>query len=195
MFLLEVHHGLFSDHFSLVAPSHTGWTLITSIDRDFPARDAKGKILDYSKEQVYGSCPLLREAVDLEEFDQFIHLMMSILNTAQSGLDWPAVMNKVVHEAGRVVITRHSGKHEEYPIIQFGKKKTMIRIHTFTSAVGRKVAFISHVFEKPKNSDKTPPSEQARAQTNLQGFLSAVDAGVAQLIEIQGGKNEFNKLV
>ncbi len=197
MFLLEVHHGLFSDHFSLVAPSHTGWTLITSIDKDFLARDAKGKTLHHTQEQVFAACPFFREAAALKdpEFTAFLHLVQSMLNTAESGQDWPAVMNKAVHDAGRVVIKRNSGKHEDYPIIQFGKKKTMIRIHTFTSAVGRKVAFISHVFEKPKNSDKTPSSEQARAQTNLQSFLSAVDAGVAQLIEIQGGKNEFNKLV
>lgn len=197
MFLLEVHHGLFSNPFSLVAQQHRGWTLITRIEQNFPARDARGNALSHTQEQVVAACPFLREAAALKdpEFEAFIHLMRSMLNTAQSGQDWPSVMNKAVHEAGRVAITRNSGKHEEYPIIQFGKKTTMIRIHTFTSAVGRKVAFISHVFEKPKNSDKTPRSEQARAQTNLQNFLDAVDTGKAQLIDIQGGENEFNKLV
>jgi hypothetical protein len=197
MFLLEVHHGLFAESFSLVAPSHRGWTLITRIEQNFPARDARGNALNHTEDQVFAACPFLREAAALKdpEFKAFIHLMHSILNTAQSGQDWPSVMNKAVHEAGRVVITRNSGKHEEYPIIQFGKKTTMIRIHTFTSAVGRKVAFISHVFEKPKNADKTPQSEQTRAQAHLQNFLNAVDAGEAQLIDIQGGKNGFNKLV
>lgn len=197
MFLLEVHHGLFSDDFSLVAQPHPGWTLITSIDRDFPARDAKGKALPYSQAEVFSACPFLREADALEdpEFEAFIHLMRSIMDTAQSGQDWPAVMNKAVHDAGRVVVIRSTGKHEEYPIIQFGKKKTMIRVHTFTSAIGRKVAFISHIFEKPRNSDKTPRSEQTRAQSILQCFLNAVDASEAQMIDIQGGKNGFNKLV
>lgn len=197
MFLLEVHHGLLSDNFSLVAPSHGGWTLITSIDQNFAASDATGKALTYTQEQVFAACPFFREASALKdpEFEAFIHLIKSMLETAESGQEWPAVMNKAVHEAGRIGITRNSGKHEEYPIIQFGKKKTMIRIHTFTSAVGRKVAYVSHVFEKPKNLDKTPRSEQIRAQNNLQSFLSAVDDGVAQFIDIQGGKDEFNKLV
>jgi hypothetical protein len=129
------------------------------------------------------------------EVDAFIHLIQSMLHTAQSGLDWPTVMHKAVHEAGRIGVTRSSGRYEEFPIIQFGKKKTMIRIHTFTSAFGRKVAFVSHVFQKPKNSRKTPSSEQTRAQVNLQCFLNAVDSGEAQFIDIQGGKNGFNKLV
>ncbi len=195
MFLLEVHLGLFSDDFNLVAQPHSGWTLITSIDRDFPARDAKGKALHYSQAEVYAACPFLREAAELDDFRAFINLIVTMLNAAPSGQEWRLVMNKAVHEAGRVSIKRNSGKHEEYPIIQFGKKTTMIRVHTFTNAFGRKVAFISHVFEKPKNSDKTPHSEQVRAEANLQSILDAVDAGKAQLIEIQGGKNEFNKLV
>lgn len=197
MFLLEVHHGLLSDNFSLVAPPHGGWTLITSIDQNFAASDATGKAPTYTQEQVFAACPFFREASALKdpEFEAFIHLIKSMLETAESGQEWPAVMNKAVHEAGRIGITRNSGKHEEYPIIQFGKKKTMIRIHTFISAVGRKVAFISHVFEKSKNSDKTPRSEQARAKANIQDFLGAVDSGVVQLIDIQGGKNGFKKLV
>jgi hypothetical protein len=197
MFLLEVHHGLFAEGFSLLAPSHSGWTLITGIDQNFPARDAKGNALNYTQGQVAAACPFLREAAVLNdpEFEEFIHLMQTILDTAQSGQEWPTVMKKAVHEAGRVVVKRESGKHEEYPIIQFGKKRTMIRVHTFTSGIGRKVAFISHVFEKPKNSDKTPASEQSRAKMNLQNFLSAVDSGQAQFIDIQGGKDGFKKLV
>jgi hypothetical protein len=197
MFLLEVHHGLFSDNFSLVAQPHTGWTLITSIDQNFPARDASGNALTYTQDQVFAACPLLREAGTLNdpEFETFIHLIHAMLNTAQSGQDWPTVMTKAVHDAGDVVITRNSGKHEKYSIVQFGKKKTMIRIHTFTSAIGRKVAFISHVFEKPKNSDKTPSKEQTRAEINLQQFLNAVDVDEAQFIDTQGGKDGLNKLV
>ena len=41
----------------------------------------------------------------------------------------------------------------------------------------------------------TPSKEQMRAQSNLQCFLNAVDAAEAQFIDIQGGKNGFNKLV
>jgi hypothetical protein len=197
MFLLEVHHGLFSDNFSLVAQPHSGWTLITSIDQNFQARDASGKALTHRQDQVFAACPFLREAGTLNdpEFEIFIHLIHAMLNTAQSGQDWPSVMTKAVHDAGDVVITRSSGKHEKYSIVQFGKKKTMIRIHAFTSSYGRKVAFVSHVFEKPKNSDKTPPREQTRAENNLQRFLDAVDAGEAQFIDIQGGKDGLIKLV
>jgi hypothetical protein len=197
MFLLEVHHGLFSDNFSLAAQPHSGWTLITSIDQNFPARDARGNALTYTQDQVFAACPFLREAGTLNdpEFAIFMHLMQAMLNTAQSGQDWPAVMTKAVHDAGDVVITRNSGKHEKYSIVQFGKKTTMIRIHTFISGIGRKVAFISHVFEKPKNSDKTPPKEQTRAKNNLQQFLNAVDAEEAQFIDTQGGKDGLNKLV
>jgi hypothetical protein len=57
------------------------------------------------------------------------------------------------------------------------------------------VAFISHVFEKPKNSDKTPSKEQTRAEINLQQFLNAVDVDEAQFIDTQGGKDGLNKLV
>lgn len=197
MFLLEVHHGLFSDNFSLVAQPHSGWTLITSIEQNFLARDARGIALTHTQDQVFAACPFLREAGSLNdpEFAIFMHLMQAMLNTAQSGQDWPSVMTKAVHDAGDVFITRNSGKHEKYSIVQFGKKKTMIRIHTFTSVYGRKVAFISHVFEKPKNSDKTPSREQIRAEISLQRFLTAVDAGEAQFIDIQGGKNGLNKLV
>ena len=66
MFLLEVHNGLFSNNFSLVAQPHIGWTLITSIDKDFPARDAGGNALHYTIDEVSAACPFLREAAALK---------------------------------------------------------------------------------------------------------------------------------
>ena len=63
MFLLELHHGLFSDSFDLEAPRHDGWRLITPCDRNLPRNDPRGKDLVY--QQAYF------DAIDTENI-QFI---------------------------------------------------------------------------------------------------------------------------
>ena len=197
MYLLEVHPGLLSEPFQLEATAHGGWTLLTPCTENLPSHDHKGKKRVYTFDQVVSVCPLLLDASEFndDEFKEFFILLNTMLQAAQSGHEWPKVMNKQVHQAGDVFIRRNSGKHENYPIIQFGKKRTLIRIHTFVSAVGRRVCFISHVFQKPANSDRTPAKEQERARQNLQNFLDALDAGMAQLLDSQGGHDGFLKMV
>ena len=197
MYLLEVHQGLLSDPPQLVAAHHGGWTLLTPCTDNLFLIDSKGNKQEYSLDQVVAVCPLFLEASDFEddEFREFQILLKTIFQTAQSGHDWPKVMNKQVHQAGDIVVQRSSGKHETFCIIQFGKKKTLIRLHTFLNAFGRKVCLLSHVFLKPGNSEKTPASEQARAKQNLKEFLHALDAGTAQLIDAQGGRDGFLKMV
>jgi hypothetical protein len=197
MYLLEVHHGLFNDPFQLDASQHNGWTLITPCTADLPKTDSKKNRIVYTRGQVALVCPLLLESDDFDDDDyrKFITLMKSIMDTAQSGQEWPKVMHKQVHPAGDVIIERASGAHETYPIIQFGKKTTLVRVHTFISAVGRKVAFISHAFIKPGNSDRTPQKEQDRSKNNLKDLLNSIDSGTAQFIDSQGGRDGFLKLV
>jgi len=197
MYLLEVHHGLFNDPFQLDAAQHFGWTLITACTADLPKVDGNKNKIIYARAQVALVCPLLLESEDFDddEYRKFITLMKTIMDTAQSGQEWPKVLHKQVHQAGEVKIVRASGIHETYTIIQFGKKKTLVRVHTFISAVGRKVAFISHAFIKPGNSERTPEKEQARSKDNLHALLDAIDAGTAQFIDSQGGRDGFLKMV
>lgn len=197
MFLLELHHGIVSDLFELEAAPHPGWRLVTPCDVDLPQHNWQGKKVPYEREHVAAICPLLREAgeFDEKEFREFLGLFNTMLTTAQSGQDWPKVMHKQVHAAGDVSIRRSSGKHEQHTIIQFAKKRSLIRIFAFTSAVGRKMAFVSHAFEKPANAGRTPAMEQERSRVNLQRYLDAIDSGRVRLIEAQGGKNEFLKMV
>lgn len=197
MFLLELHHGLFSDSFDLEAPRHDGWRLITPCDRNLPRYDPRGKELVYQLEDVAAICPFFQEAGNLDQaqFGEFVRLVKTMFNTAQSGHDWPDVMHQQVHEAGQVTVRRGSGKIEKHVIIQFGKKKTLIRIFAFISAHGRKCALVSHMFEKPANSRKTPAKEQARSQKILQLYFDAIDTENIQFIDAQGGKHGFLKFV
>lgn len=197
MYLLEVHHGLFKVPFQLEAVPHQGWTLITPCTADLAAFDANGQRIAHTLDDVAAICPLLLEAADFtdDSYRKFLALMNTMTTIAQSGHDLQAVMNDKVHQAGDVSIKRASGKHETHAIIQFGKKATIVRVHTFTSRVGRKIVFISHAFEKPKNSDKTPKKEQDRSKRNLEAFFDAVDAKTAKLIDSQGGHHGFFNLV
>ena len=197
MFLLELHHGLLAESFELQAAQHSGWRLVTPCDGDLPQNNRQGKRVSYERERVIAMCPFLREASELDEKEwrEFLSLFNTVLATAQSGQDWPKVMHKQVHPAGDVSIRRRLGKHERHTIIQFGKKKSLIRIFAFISTGGRKLAFVSHSFEKPANVDRTPAAEQERARFNLQSYLDAIDANNVQLIEVQGGEYEFLKMV
>jgi hypothetical protein len=197
MYLLEVHHGLFNEPFQLEAVQHPGWMLITACSADLPRADSDKKKIVYTRDQVALVCPLLLEsdAFDDDEYRKFITLMKTIMDTAQSGQEWPKVLHKQVHQAGEVAIVRASGAHETFTIIQLGKRKTLVRVHTFISAMGRKVAFISHAFVKPGNSVRTPEKEQTRSRDNLQALLNAIDAGTAQFIGSQGGRDGFLKMV
>jgi hypothetical protein len=142
-------------------------------------------------------CPLLLESDDFNDLElrQFVTLMKTLIETAQSGQDWPKVLTKQVHQAGDVKISRASGACVSIPIIQFGKKKTLVRVHAFVSAVGRKVAFISHAFVKPANMQRTPAKEQDRSRDGLRALFDAVDLGTAQFIDTHGGRDGFVKLV
>jgi hypothetical protein len=197
MFLLELHHGLLAESFELQAAQHSGWRLVTPCDGDLPQNNRQGKRASYERERVIAMCPFLREASELDEKEwrEFLSLFNTVLATAQSGQDWPKVMHKQVHPAGDVSIRRRLGKHERHTIIQFGKKKSLIRIFAFISTGGRKLAFVSHSFEKPANVARTPAAEQERASVNLQSYLDAIDAKNVQLIEAQGGEYEFLKMV
>jgi hypothetical protein len=197
MFLLELHHGLLAESFELQAAQHSGWRLVTPCDGDLPQNNRQGKRVSYERERVIAMCPFLREASELDEKEwrEFLSLFNTVLATAQSGQDWPKVMHKQVHPAGDVSIRRRLGKHERHTIIQFGKKKSLIRIFGFISTGGRKLAFVSHSFEKPANVARTPAAEQERARVNLQSYLDAIDAKNVQLIEAQGGEYEFLKMV
>jgi hypothetical protein len=197
MFLLELHHGLLAESFELQAAQHSGWRLVTPCDGDLPQNNRQGKRVSYERERVIAMCPFLREASELDEKEwrEFLSLFNTVLATAQSGQDWPKVMHKQVHPAGDVSIRRRLGKHERHTIIQFGKKKSLIRIFAFISTGGRKLAFVSHSFEKPANVARTPAAEQERARVNLQSYLDAIDAKNVQLIEAQGGEYEFLKMV
>ena len=196
MYLLELHHGLLSSPFELEAPPHSGWRLITPCDCDLPNLDATGKRIAYSFAEVAANCPLLREAEVLKqpELMEFVRLLQIMFKTALSGHNWPEVMNKQVHKVGQVNINRDSGKRESHVIMQFGKKTTLIRVVVFISAHGRKCAFVSHMFEKPANSKKTPAKEQARSQRNLQAYFDAIDSNDIQLVNVQGEKNGFLRL-
>jgi len=197
MFLLELHHGLLAESFELQTAQHSGWRLVTPCDGDLPEYDKQGGKVLYKLGDIAPICPILREAGDLHapKYEEFIRLLMKMFSTAQSGQNWPDVMYDQVHEVGRVNVRGISGKIENYVIIQFGKKKNLIRVLAFISAFGRKRAFISHVFEKPANSKTTPKKEIVRAQNNLQEYLNAIEAKNIQLISAQGGKNEFLKMV
>jgi hypothetical protein len=197
MYLLEVHDGLFKDPFQLEASTHAGWTLITPCTADLPNADPSGNKIAYRLNDVALVCPLLYEAGEfgIKDYRNFLLLMDTIIKTAQSGLEWPDVLYKAVHTGGDVSVKRLNGKQESHSIIQFGKKKTLVRIHAFTAAAGRKLAFVSHVYVKPHNSDKTPASEQKRSKRNLQEFLDALDNKTAQFIDSQGGRNGFLNLV
>lgn len=197
MYLLEVHHGLFKNPFQLQAPQHQGWTLITPCTADLAVKNAYGQPASYTLNEVIEICPFLLEAADFtdDNYDKFMSLLDTMLSTALSGQDWQTVMHKSVHSGGEVVVKRTTGKQEIHKIIQFGKKATIVRVHTFTSGVGRKIVFISHTFEKPKNEERTPKKEQDRSKDNLKAFFGAVDDKTAQLINIQGGRNGFLKLV
>lgn len=197
MYLLEVHDGLFNEPFQVGANPHQGWTLITPCTGNLKNIDFLGNKVERALNDVVLICPLLLESEEFtdEEHHQFMLLIGMITKTAQCGHDWPRVLNKAVHLVGDINVRRVNGKHESHPVMQFGKKKTLIRMHAFTGSTGRKLAFISHVFVKPKNSDKTPESEKSRSKNNLQAFLNAVDNGTAQFIDLQGGRNGFLKLV
>ena len=197
MFLLELHHGLLAESFELQAAQHAGWRLVTPCDGDLPQNNRQGKRVRYERERVIAMCPFVREASELDEKEwrEFLSLYNTLLATAQSGQDWPKVLHKQVHDAGNVTIQRSLGKHERHTIIQFGKKKSLIRIFAFISSGGRKLAFVSHGFEKPANVGRTPAAEQERARVNLKSYLDAIDAKNIQLIDVQGGKNEFLKMV
>lgn len=197
MYLLEVHSGLFEESLRIEPRHHGGWRLITPCEEDLPKKFRNGVPEAYSLGDIAEICPLLYESDEFSDqnFDVFRNLLSKMLKVAESGHDWQRAMTDDVHDAGTVTIQRSSGRQEVYTIIQFGLKKTLVRVHAITTAAGRRVAFISHAFEKPGNSKKTPPSEQQRVKRNLEAYLEALDSGTAQMIDIQGGRDGFLKLI
>lgn len=192
MILVEVHDGLFSEAFRISpAASSTSWRLLTVCDADLPQG------VNATLDALVAICPMLREAFELigsNHFEDFDLLMQDILRRAPSGLPWDRLFDdKHLHEVGNVTVARLSGKSERWKLFQFEKQRTLVRV-LWSYGSGRKTLLLTHVFIKPGGRKKTPRSELERARKILERYLEAVDAGQAQLIYAQGGRDGFVKL-
>lgn len=188
---------MYEENIRIEPRQHNGWRLITPCIEDLPSHDEDGNLQIYTIEDIVAVCPLFYESSEFDNrnFKSFQTLLQKMMRVAAAGHDWQSAMTDDVHDAGGVSIRRVDGRQETHTIIQFGIKTTLVRIHAITTAAGRKVAFISHTFVKPANKRKTPPSEQKRVQRNLEEYLHAIDTNSAQLIDIQGGRDGFLRLV
>lgn len=198
MILLEVHDGLFQDPCSISSEHHHGWRFITPCTGPLPRLlDANQQPRSPTIEDIVEICPLFLDAAEFtdDNYRIFMILLHKLLATSKSTTELTQHMGQDIHDAGDIVIQRESGKNEKHSIVQFGKKRTLVRIHTITNAAGRRLAFISHTFVKPANSDKTPSAQKKRCKSNLQNFYIALDEKTAELITEQGGRNGFQKLV
>jgi hypothetical protein len=190
MILVEIHDGLFHEHFR-IRPTGTenGWRVLTECDAQ-PA-------LPLSLEALACVCPLLREAGELSgqnHFEDFDALKDEILKRAPGGRAWNEVFDdKSLHDIGEVVITRKSGKVERHKLFQFQKRNTLVRV-AWAYGNGRKTMLITHMFVKPGGKKTTPQNEKDRAQKVLQKYCDAVDTSLVKLIDEQGGRDGFLKL-
>jgi hypothetical protein len=192
MILLEVHDGLFSEAFRISpATSASSWRLLTSCDADLPQNAA------LTLDSLVSVCPMLREVFELggsNHFEDFDLLLEGILRRAPSGLPWDQLFDdKQLHEVGDVTVKRVSGSSERWKLFQFQKKRTLVRV-LWSYGTARKTMLLTHVFVKPGGKKQTPMAELDRAKRILERYLAAVDAGQAQLINAQGGRDGFVKL-
>lgn len=201
MILLEVHEGVLDgEQFSLTRPAPAGgWRLLTPCDQDVsPADDEGGRQQPVSREQIFGACPLLREGFspqgsgNARVFGQLLNL---ILTRLQGGGDIRELFDqKQLHEVGTATVTLGSGQTENAKILQFEKKKTIVRILWLYGRAG-KTLLITHTFVKPGGHvQTTPQSERDRAQRIFQSYVRAHDAKTVQLITAQGGRDGYQAL-
>ncbi|WP_208944237.1 hypothetical protein [Paracidovorax avenae] len=193
MILLEVHDGLFADPFQVTPVEHSGWHFITPCDREPLRRLPQGGI---TFDDVATVCPLFYEAGEFSVANQkhFQSLLFKLLAAAKSEHDLNSRLGKLVHDAGDVTVQRASGKFEKWTITQYGIIKTLLRIHCLPQTGGRRLALLTHAFEKPANSKNTPAKEQARFADIVARYYAATDSGKALLIKDQGGENGFKRL-
>lgn len=181
LFLLELHQGVLDvpPVFKPVPPTE-GWRFFAKCGGDDPL--SCGFL--YSDPAGFSSRRVQSD---------FLSFLRFLFEAGKAGISWAQLFRdgKLFHPVHSVDVERRRQDGtvvtRTIEVLQFKKKRTDVRILTLQTGIGSCNVYFLNAFEK--DSAKTPPREQAKAEALVKEFFQALDAGAIQMVSAQGGQN------